>query len=76
MSLVDEALAGKKAKGPSCTAGKFLARLTDDQQAEIAAAEAQGVPATALCAAMDARGWGPPKSGTWSRHKRGECCCG
>lgn len=76
MSLADEARQVAAARGPRCTAGLFLARLTDAQRAEIADAEAQGIPATALLAAMVGRGWEPPKAQAWGRHKRGECSCG
>lgn len=81
MALVDEARAALAGKGPSCTAGIFLAHLDAGQRAEVDEALADdSVTFAAVTAALEARhvnaGWPkPPKTQTITRHVRGRCSC-
>lgn len=82
MALIDEARAALAGKGPSCTAGIFLARLDAEQRAEVdEALSDESVTFAAVTAALEARamtqGWPkPPKTQTITRHIRGRCSCG
>lgn len=82
MALIDEARAVVGTRGPRCTAGMFLAALTDQQRTEVDEALADpALPTSALIAALEARhmtqGWAkPPKTQTMLRHHRGLCSCG
>lgn len=77
MSLLDEAKSLVPQRGPTCGAGRFLASLSPEMRAEVAECIAdEAVTVTALCAALTARGFDPPKNAVWGHHIRGGCKCG
>jgi hypothetical protein len=62
-------------KGPPCSVGLLLESLPDDEAAALNVLLDSPMLGTDIAAHVYAEGYADIAGGTYSRHRRGACCC-